>query len=529
MLDGSNFIGYSTSSLGKEFFKAYSPVVDGDLPQEFYYATQEEMDLAITFAINSFDEYKNTSSFIKAAFLNDIADEVMNLGDLLIQRCHEETGYPKERIVSERSRTCNQLRFFAELVNAGWWRNVTIDTSDLTRTPVPKPDIRSMLFPIGPIAVFGASNFPLAFSTAGGDTASALAAGCPVIIKAHPSHPGTHALVSKAIVKAAKKNKLPEGVFSSLYLSNEKAVALVQYLAIKAVAFTGSFKAGMLLQDAVLKREEPIPIYAEMSSINPLIIMKGAILHDRVKIAKDLAASVTLGGGQFCTNPGLILLVDSKEASDFITEFKHQLLQFSSYTLLNKTICDSYNKSIQNISLIDDVEIITHSDKDSVLPHNKVKPNAFIIKAKDFLADNIYTEEIFGPSTTIVISENIIQLKNIVKSLKGQLTCSLHSTSSDDESIIKDLVNIIKEKSGRIVFNGYPTGVEVCHAMNHGGPFPSSFNRQASSVGSAAIKRFVAPVAFQDFPQQFLADELKNENPLNILRLVNGKWTKEPC
>lgn len=524
-ITGANFIGFKTSANGDRTFQAFDPALNQYLPQRFTMATEEEFQLAVQLASRAFMKYSAIPDADRAAFLEQIAEQILGLGDLLIERCSVESGLPAERIRGERQRTCAQLQIFAKMLRDGWWRDARIDKADPGRQPLPKPDIRRMLVSLGPVAVFGASNFPLAFSTAGGDTVSALAAGCPVILKSHSSHPGTNALVASAIVEAARNTCMPEGVFSSLHLSHGQAVQLVQHPAIKAVGFTGSRAVGMTLFEAAVQRPEPIPVYAEMSAVNPVILFDGALRKQTEKIAKGLAASVTMGVGQFCTKPGLVFIKESNEAKSFLQEFTIYMNKSLPATMLNKNIYHAYSTNVTALQHAAEIEVLTGSSE-GPSDAQQAQPVAHAISARDFLSDKKFAGEIFGPATLFVICKDQRELVEALTSLEGQLTATVHATV-DDEIEIKPIIDIIIQKAGRIIYDGYPTGVEVCHAMQHGGPFPSTTDSRSTSVGTAAIYRFLRPVAFQDFPNHLLPDALQQSNPLDILRLVDGSWTKE--
>ena len=525
-IHGANYIGFSTSAKGNQKFQAFAPSGNTFLPGDFTYATEKEFQSAVALANEAFAFYKETSAEKKAQFLEAIAEEIIALGDALIERCVAESALPAARITGERGRTCGQLKMFAQLLRDGWWVDARIDTAQPERQPVPKPDIRRMLIPVGPVAVFGASNFPLAFSTAGGDTASALAAGCPVIVKAHPSHPGTNELVSQAIIKAAQRTNMPEGVFSSLYLSNGQSIQLVQHPVIKAVGFTGSRHVGILLYKAAAERTEPIAVYAEMSSTNPVILMEGALKTQPEKIAKELTASVNLGVGQFCTNPGQVFAIDNDATRTFLNQFTQQFSTSTPGTMLNKNICTSYSQGEKTLSETPGINLLAKASKEAVADRFEALPLAFTVSSKDFTANEQLSHEVFGPLTLIVLCKDAEELHTTLASLEGQLTATIHATEQDEQAL-KTVVNIITQKAGRIIYGGYPTGVEVGHSMHHGGPFPSTSNARYTSVGTAAIYRFVRPVALQDFPDHLLPEALQNDNPLNILRLINGEWTKE--
>ena len=523
-ITGENFIGYKRSAKGEINFQAFSPAANSFLSEKFTYATEQEFELALSLAGKAFLSYRKLSAAGRAEFLDTIAEEIGELGDELIERASAESGLPAGRILNERERTRNQLKMFARLLRDGWWADARIDTAQPDRIPLPRSDIRRILIPVGPVAVYGASNFPLAFSTAGGDTASALAAGCPVIVKAHSSHPGTNELVASAIIKAANKTGMPEGVFSSLNLLHEDSLRLAGHPVIKAVGFTGSRKVGMMLFNIAVSRAEPIPVYAEMSAINPVIIMEGALSANSEKIAKDLAGSVTLGVGQFCTNPGLILLIESEASAVFLEQFAQQLSLSNPGTMLNKNICKAYTMGVETVKNLEGVKVLAGSKGQANPERNEALPVAFIVSVEMFLANKQLSEEIFGPATLVVLSKDIGQLIQVLHALEGQLTASVHATPADEKNILI-VIDIISEKVGRIIYNGFPTGVEVCHAMQHGGPFPATTNGNATSVGTAAIYRFLRPITFQDTPDHLLPEALKESNPLNIMRLVNGNWT----
>jgi NADP-dependent aldehyde dehydrogenase len=381
-----------------------------------------------------------------------------------------------------------------------------------------------MQIPLGPVGIFGASNFPLAFSVAGGDTASALAAGCPVIVKAHPLHPGTSELVGKAILKAARKTNMPEGVFSLLHgISNEAGMAIVNHPEIKAVGFTGSFKGGKALFDAAGKRPMPIPVFAEMGSVNPVFILPGALKEKNEILAKGLIGSVALGVGQFCTSPGVVVTKKSGDSEKFLQHLKTFNAETAAGTMLSEQIKNNYSKGIENLYHAEGVELVGSGADDS--SGNKATSNVFTTNFETFSKNRSLSEEIFGPVTLNVSANSKTQMLEVAEKLEGHLTATIHGT---DEDLVeyKDLIKILEQKVGRLIFNGFPTGVEVCHSMVHGGPFPATTAPQSTSVGTAAIKRFVRPVCYQDFPQAALPEPLKDANPLKIWRMVNGEMTR---
>ena len=487
-------------------------------------ATVTEVDAALQGAQIAFQSYKNLSGKKKAEFLNAIADEIEALGQELVSTAMQETSLPEARIVNERGRTTGQCRMFANLLEEGSWLEARIDTANPDRTPAPKPDIRKMLVPIGPVVVFGAANFPLAYSTAGGDTTSALAAGCPVIVKAHPAHAKTSELIARAIKKASDKTNIPKGVFQHLHGSGfEVGQALVKHPLTKAVGFTGSLSGGKALFDIANQRSAPIPVFAEMSSINPVILFPETLHRDAEKTGEKLAASITLGVGQFCTNPGLIIAIEDQGLSRFIKALSEGIEKTTPGTMLHQGIADNYSKKLE-ISLTQK-GISIEGQSSSPIAKQQGKPVVSSISASEFLINPALADEVFGPYSLVVKCKDLTQLHSVVSHLHGQLTCSLFG---DEVEITthQNIINTVIEKTGRLIVNNVPTGVEVCSAMQHGGPFPATTDSRFTAVGSDAIKRFVRPVAFQNFPDSLLPAELKQANPLNIWRLFNNEWTK---
>lgn len=530
-LTGEQVIGFSFSKQGSKTFQGVNPVAGKALEPLYYEATGDEVDNAFRLAQQAFLIYRKKKPFEKAAFLERIAEEISTVGDRLIRRCMEETALPEMRLLGERGRTVNQLKLFAEVVREGSWVEARIDTAIPDRQPVPKPDIRQMHIPLGPVGIFGASNFPLAFSVAGGDTASALAAGCPIVVKAHPAHPGTSEMVGRAILKAAQETGMPEGIFSMLHgPSVDVGMAMVNHPLAKAIGFTGSFKGGKALYDAAVRRPEPIPVYAEMGSTNPVFLLPNALKERKESIAKGLVGSVTLGVGQFCTNPGIVFLIQSAEGEDFINYIAKEMSAVNAATMLTDSIKTSYERGIEALSNIEEVEVKAKGkpkgSKDEDQGRCQAIPFLLRTTAEQFMKNSLLEEEVFGPSTIIITAADREQLIEAAAALKGHLTATVHCTEKDLEEYA-DLVSLLENKVGRLIFNGFPTGVEVCPSMHHGGPFPATTDLRTTSVGTAAIKRFVRPICYQDFPQASLPDELRDENPLNILRLVNGEWTKD--
>jgi alpha-ketoglutaric semialdehyde dehydrogenase len=526
MLKGYNLVGQAESAGGKEFLQVFSTVKQATLPEKFTIATTQEIDEAVDLAVAAFKTYKMVSAADRATFLDCIADEIMALGNELIERAMLESGLPEPRLVGERGRTTGQLKLFASLLREGSWVEAVIDPALPDRVPLPRADIRKMLVPIGPVVVFGASNFPFAFSTAGGDTASALAGGNPVIVKAHEGHLGTNELIASAIKKAVEKCKMPDGTFS--FVIGNGAVTgmqLVKHPGVKAVGFTGSSKAGMAIFNAAInEREVPIPVYAEMSSINPVLLLPSKIASDPAGIAKLISGSVTLGAGQFCTNPGILFLIDDAATPIFIERLIAEISLVSPASMLNESVCSNYYKSKQQISSQEGV-VTLWTGEDAAAAY-KGAPAIFQVSDAQFNDNPELQHEVFGPASLIVLCRDQAAMSTALGVLEGQLTGTVIGDISDIRQYAT-CIQLLTDKVGRLVYNNVPTGVEVCHAMVHGGPFPATTDSRTTSVGTEAIRRFVRPLCLQDCPVDLLPDALKNHNPLGIMRKVNGAYTKD--
>jgi NADP-dependent aldehyde dehydrogenase len=520
---GRSIIGSRRGETGGAVLHGFNPATGETLEPPYHGATPAEVDQAAQLANTAFSLYSLTTGDERGTLLRQIAKNIELLGDTLVLRATQETGLPEGRIRSETARTCGQLRLFAETVEEGSWVDARIDHSDPNRTPVPKPDVRSCLRPLGPVVVFGASNFPLAFSVAGGDTASALAAGNPVIVKAHHAHPGTSELVGLAIADAVRQCELHEGMFSLLYGSGtDVGTALVRHPLIKAGGFTGSRAGGRALFDAASSRPEPIPFYAEMSSVNPVVILSDA-LHTRAdQIATGLHSSVTLGAGQFCTNPGLVFLPSGPAADAFVTKLSDLMTATPDQTMLTSGIRSSYERGVAGRSAQAGVATVMRRSAEVGCEAGTA---LFSIDTNQYLTNTGLSEEIFGPTTLIVTYNNKQELLSLVHSLEGQLTATIHGTEAE-LAANQELLNVLETRAGRLLFNGFPTGVEVCHAMVHGGPYPATSDGRSTSVGTRAIFRFTRQVCFQSFPDAALPQELREENPLGIWRMVDGKLVK---
>jgi alpha-ketoglutaric semialdehyde dehydrogenase len=521
MKEELQIIGFEFSGTGVETFYSYNPVKQINNAYQFYKATPAEADYAVEKAAYAFQVYRKKRGIEKANFLRTIADDLLTTGDELVSVCHDETALPLPRIEGERIRTVNQLKMFATLLEEGSWVDARIDTAIPERTPVPKPDLRFMHIPIGPVVVFGASNFPLAFSVAGGDTASVLASGCTVVVKAHPAHPATSALVGRVIQEAARKTNMPDGVFSLLFDNGiDIGLQLVKNPLVKAVGFTGSYKAGKALYDAAVSRPEPIPVYAEMGSTNPVFILPQAMKERGQEIAAAYSAAVTLGVGQFCTNPGILIYQNRDE--NFKQSLKTTFEKTAGGVMLSPNMLNSYNAGVQHHLAIAGVEQLATTDVATGAANNAAVPVLLTADNNVFTNNPGLSEEIFGPTSIIVPVNSKKEMLEIAEDLSGHLTATVHG-DAEELTDYKELLEILEQKAGRIIINGVPTGVEVCSAMVHGGPFPATTDSKTTSVGTAAIYRFTRPVCYQNMPQSLLPAALKDKNVLNIHRLVNGE------
>ena len=527
MLVGQSIVnGETLRGTGSEF-AGLNPVTGARLDPVYHSATAEDVALAATLAGEAFDIYSKLSGAEKGRFLRHIADGLEAITAEVVARAQQETALPEARLKGEVARTVNQLRMFAGMIEEGSWSMARIDPALPDRKPLPRADIRSVLRPLGPVAVFGASNFPLAFSVAGGDTASALAAGNPVIVKAHSAHPGTSEMVGQVIANSVRACGLPAGTFAVLFGSGvQVGGALVQHPEIKAVGFTGSLSAGKALMQMAASRPEPIPCFMEMSSTNPLFVLPEALRTRPAQIAAGLFGSFTLGVGQFCTKPGLVFLPRNESADELVAELVSLVQKGAASPMLTEGICKSYKAGVAARGKNSRVALLAEPAQ-SADANGHVSPVLFEVTAKDLLDEPDLALEIFGPSTLVVRYADKKELLALARDLEGQLTATLHGTEADIAAFA-DLVSILERKAGRLVVNGFPTGVEVCHAMVHGGPFPATSDSRHTSVGSQAIYRFVRPVCYQDFPQAALPAELKDENPLGILRLLDGVYTRDP-
>jgi len=528
-IHGRSFIGSRNGATGGATFRAISPASGEALEPQFHSAEAEEVNLAAQLAAEAFAVYGNLAGKVRAKFLETMARRLEEISEQLVERAGQETSLPEARLRGEIGRTCGQLRLFAEVAEEGSWVMARIDRAEPDRKPAAKPDIRSMLRAIGPVVVFGASNFPLAFSVAGGDTASALAAGNPVIVKAHPAHPGTCELVGHVIRDSVQECGLPEGAFSLLFDSGiSVGTQLVQHPLVKAAGFTGSQAAGKALFDLAVRRPEPIPFYGEMASTNPLFVLPGAAATLGERIAADLYGSFTLGAGQFCTKPGLVFVEEGKAFELFCAKLREKVSAAPGFTLLTAGISSSFGRQAAKREGGSKTRLLARGGAGAANASASATALLFATEASTFLANPELAEEHFGPSLMLIPYSTKQELLECARSLRGHLTATIHGTREDLQEH-GELLQILETKVGRILFNGFPTGVEVCHAMVHGGPYPASTDVRTTSVGSLAIYRFARPVCYQNFPDEALPEELQRQNPLSLWRMVDGKPSREPA
>jgi NADP-dependent aldehyde dehydrogenase len=520
-LTGLSFLGNRRGSRGSATFQAFNPQNGGTLPPAYHSASPQEVEAAATLAHEAFASYSQASGKAKAAFLRRAADGLDHHKQEIAERAHLETALPMPRLLGEVGRTSNQLRLFAGVVEDGSWVQARVDPALPDRQPLPRPDLRAMLRPLGPVVVFGASNFPLAFSVAGGDTASALAAGCPVIVKAHSAHPGTSELAAQIITSAVAAEGLHPGVFSVLYgTGGEVGSALVRHPLVCAMSFTGSLHAGRTLMDLCAARPVPIPCFTEMSSGNPVFVLPGALRKGANQLAQNLFGSFTLGAGQFCTKPGIVLVPKAPEGDAFFTQLKSLVEESKPFTLLTAGIAREYGRAIearaQHVPVAATAAVLEPSE--AFHAQSKI----FSVAVDELIAHPELADEIFGPDTLLVRCDSTADYIRAAEALDGHLTATILG-DEDDLATNRELIRILEQKAGRLIFNGFPTGVEVTHAMVHGGPYPSTSDPRFTSVGTLAIYRFARPVCFQGFPQSELPPELQDANPLGIRRLRDGK------
>lgn len=521
-IEGTSLIGFGRGARGGVEFYAFDPVKNSQIAPTFGSASLDDVERAAQLAATAAPKWAKLSGAERNKFLRLIAAKLEASIALLAERAMQETALPRARCESEIARTAGQLRLYGETAERGDWLDVRIETAQPDRKPLPKPDHRSMLRPLGPVAVFGASNFPFAFSVAGGDTASAFAAGCPVLVKAHPAHPGTSELVGRMIIEAVQECALPEGSFSLLFAAGfEIGRALVQHPLVKAVGFTGSLKGGRALCDLAAARREPIPVYAEMGSVNPVFILPGALTERAAEIASGLHASATVGVGQFCTNPGLVVLQRSEAAARFLQMLKEKLGSTPEAAMLTAGIRNNFLANTSIRANQSGVNTIVHLP---AATECGAAPMWFECNAEVFLRNHVLAEEIFGPSSLMVWCKDRAEMLAVAHQLQGGLTASVHVGVSETAEL-SDLVDVLVAKSGRVIQNGFPTGLEVSHAMVHGGPYPATSDAgRSTSVGTRALNRWARPVCYQNFSEEMLPTELRSANSHKLRRLVNGEW-----
>jgi NADP-dependent aldehyde dehydrogenase len=526
VIHGKNIIGFDRSALSKKSLKSFNPKENKELSYRFYVANDSEINLALDKAKKAFEISKDLSTKRKAEFLNRIADELL-ADESIIELAMQETALPEARIRAERNRTAFQCRNYADAVLTGYALEVSIDTAIPDRQPLPKPDLRKMNSAIGPVLVFAAGNFPLAYSVSGGDTTSAIAAGNPVIVKAHSGHMATSEAVAEAIIRAAKACNMPDGIFSMLHgEGRDLGQKLVQASEIKACGFTGSLTAGRTLFDLASKRKDPIPVFAEMGSINPVFIFPSAVQNDSKKVASQLAASITLHAGQYCTNPGLMIGLAGQETDTFLQELSSEIAKIQPQSMLNLKTYQQFCANREKLLNENKVNKIAVSASKSIAERHEAESIIAQVDALTFLKNQHLHQEVFGPFSLFILCQTKEELQNVANSLDGQLTASLYA--SDEEMYeLGSFISILQEKAGRLLFNSVPTGVEVCASQQHGGPYPASTDSRFSSVGWSALKRFMRPIAYQNFPENQLPDACKNKNILGIWRLVNGNYSKD--
>jgi len=503
--------------------RAFNPATRAQIEPEFGLATADDVEAACALAEAAFDTYRDIDPEQRARFLEAIAEQILAIGPLLIERASQESGLPAARLEGERGRTVNQLRLFAKVVRDGYWQEATLDSALPQRTP-PRADLRMRKVPLGPVVVFGASNFPLAFSVAGGDTASALAAGCPVIVKAHSAHLGTSELVGKAVQRAAADTGMPEGVFSMLIGEGRQVgQKLAAHPAVKAIGFTGSRAGGLALVQTAASRKEPIPVYAEMSSINPMFMLPGALAAGGARLAAGFVDSLTMGVGQFCTNPGLVIGLAGAQLDAFAAAAAEALAAKGAGTMLTAGIHKAYTDAIEKRTGIEGLTLVGKGSDAGSAEGTGCAAQAALYRcdAATYLATPALEEEIFGPASILIACRDEAEILAVAKHLEGQLTATVHA-NGDDRALAAGLLPTLERKAGRILFNGFPTGVEVSHAMVHGGPFPATSDSRSTSVGATAIERFLRPVCYQDVPAELLPPALRDDNPLKLARIVDG-------
>ena len=528
MLTGHHLIAGRETTTQNAPFQAVNPTTNQLLEPSFSEATAAEADEALRAADGAFDGLRGAGVETRAAFLETLAEEILALGDALLERAHAETALPMARLTGERGRAVNQCRMFAALLREGSWAEASIDRAQPERQPVPKPDVRRVLQPIGPVVVFGASNFPFAIGVVGTDTVCALAAGCPVVVKAHPAHPGTCEMLARTVFIALQKSGLPQGSFSMLQgRGHEIGTELVRHPLTQAVAFTGSLRGGRALMDVAAARPHPIPVYAEMGSVNPVFVLPGALRERAAQMAEAYIGSVTMGVGQFCTNPAMVLGIKSPELSTFVQAAGEAARKVAPQTMLHRGICETYEAGTAVWHTVSGLRLAGQSD--AAPNHEATQAACRIFSAPlDVLQSNEELQrEVFGPCSIIAEGDSMEAVLEFARGLEGQLTAAIHGTAEDLRQHA-ELVRILERKVGRLIFNGFGTGIEPCPSMHHGGPYPAASHSYFTSIGTGSIHRFVRPVCYQGFPDDCLPEALQNANPRGVMRLLDGALTRDP-
>lgn len=521
-LTGHSYLGGASDQPSGHTFDAINPANGATLAPPFHEATSAEVDLAVTRAVFAFDAFRSLSPESRAAFLEAIIEETLALGDAFLERCSAETGHPLARCAQERDRVVKHTRQFADLLREGSWVDARIDHGDRDRKPFPKPDVRSLLQAIGPVAVFGASNFPIAISVLGVDTISAFAAGCPVVVKGHPAHPGTCELAASAVLRAAERTGMPEGVFALLQGSkHEIGSQLVRHPALTAVAFTGSLRGGRALADLAAARPVPIPVYAEMGSVNPVFLLPEALATRGEQIAAGFVQALTVGVGQFCTNPGLVAGLDSPAWTTFTELAQEKAAAVAPATMLHPGIHQAYVLGVAQRQGHPRLQSLGTPATPPDPARHEAAAYLFTTTRQGLVEDPTLLDELFGPSATLVRCDKSADLVAIAEQMEGSLSATVHGTEADLANHA-ELLSVLSRKAGRLICNGYPVGLEICDSIHHGGPYPAATHSYFTSIGTRAIHRFVRPVCYQDWPGSLLPVELQDANPRGVMRMVDG-------
>jgi alpha-ketoglutaric semialdehyde dehydrogenase len=530
MITGHQFIAGREAPCDHAPFYATNPATSERIQPAFCDATPAHADEALRAADGAFDALRGAAPETRAQFLDTLAAEILALGDALLERAHAETGLPMARLTGERGRAMNQCKMFAALLREGSWAEASIDRAQPDRQPLPKPDVRRVLLPVGPVVVFGASNFPFAIGVVGTDTVCALAAGCPVVVKAHPAHPGTCELLAHAVFKALRQTGLPDASFSMLHgRGTEIGIELVKHPLTQAVAFTGSLRGGRALMDVAAARPQPIPFYGEMGSINPVFILPGAIQEKSIaQLAENYVGSVTMGVGQFCTNPAIVLGLQGANLTSFVENVGVFAEKAAPQSMLHRGICESYEAGTAVWSTIKGLRLVGQSSTEADSDATQAPCRIYTTTLDVLESNEELRREVFGPCSIITQCPTMEDMLDFARNLEGQLTAAVHGTA-DDLREYAPLIRVLERKVGRIIFNGFGTGIEPCPSMHHGGPYPAASHSFFTSIGTSSIYRFVRPVCYQGFPDDCLPEPIQNANPAKSMRLLDGTYTRDPA